>query len=57
VVRDALSKLDLGDAATIRDRLAGIRRRAGVPSTSRAALTAARFGALPDPALHPEPPL
>ncbi len=57
VIRDALVKLDPDDAAGIRDRLAGIRRRTGAPSTSRAALTAARFGALPDPALHPEPPL
>jgi 3-methyladenine DNA glycosylase AlkD len=57
VIRDALTKLDPDDAATLRDRLAGIRRHAGAPSTSRAALTAARFGALPDPALHPEPPL
>ncbi len=57
VIRDALSKLDPDDAAGIRDRLAGIRRRTGAPSTSRAALTAARFGALPAPALHPEPPL
>ena len=28
-----------------------------LPSTSRAALTAAAFGVLPDPVAHPEPPL
>ena len=38
-------------------RLAGIRRRAGAPTTSTAAETAARFGELPDPTTHPEPPL
>jgi 3-methyladenine DNA glycosylase AlkD len=57
VIRDALSKLDPADADSIRDRLAGLRKRPGAPSTSRASETAARFGALPDPALHPEPPL
>ena len=39
-----------------RARLAGIRKRAGAPSTSAAAEAAARFGELPDPATHPEPP-
>ncbi len=43
VVRDALSKLRTEDAARIRDRLAGIRRRPGGPATSTAAATAARF--------------
>lgn len=43
VVRDALAKLDAADAAAIRDRLAGIRRRPGAPSTSEAATEAARF--------------
>ena len=38
-------------------RLAGIRRRPGAPSTSAAADVASRFGGLPDPAHHPEPPL
>jgi 3-methyladenine DNA glycosylase AlkD len=57
VVRDALGKLDEGDAAELRARLAGIRKRPGAPSTSAASATAARFGALPDPAGHPEPPL
>ena len=57
VVRDSLSKLAPGDAAELRTRLAGIRKRSGAPSTSPAATTAARFGELPDPAGHPEPPL
>jgi 3-methyladenine DNA glycosylase AlkD len=57
VIRDALGKLDPGDAAELRVRLAGIRKRPGGPSTSAAATTAARFGALPDPAGFPEPPL
>ena len=57
VVRDALGKLDPGDAAELRARLAGVRKRPGAPSTSAASATAAHFGALPDPAAHPEPPL
>ena len=57
VVRDSLSKLAPADADALRDRLAGIRKRSGSPSTSPAATTAARFGNLPDPANHPEPPL
>lgn len=57
VIRDSLAKLDPGVADEFRARLAGIRRRAGAPSTSAAAETAARFGELPDPAIHPEPPL
>ena len=57
VVRDSLSKLAPGDAAELRTLLAGIRKRSGAPSTSPAATTAARFGELPDPAGHPEPPL
>ena len=57
VIRDSLPKLAPADAAALRDRLAGVRRRAGAPSTSRAAETADRFGRLPDPAGHPEPPL
>ena len=44
VVRDALPKLAPDDAARIRARLEGIRRRAGAASTSRAAETALRFG-------------
>ena len=57
VIRDTLSKLDPVTANEFRVRLAGIRRRAGAPSTSPAAETAARFGELPDPTSHPEPPL
>jgi 3-methyladenine DNA glycosylase AlkD len=57
VIRDALVKLDRTDADTFRDRLAGIRRRPGAPSTSDAAAMSARFGGLPDPKRHPEPPL
>lgn len=57
VIRDSLSKLDPRIAAELRDRLAGVRRRTDAPSTSAAAETAARFGGLPDPTTHPEPPL
>jgi 3-methyladenine DNA glycosylase AlkD len=59
VIRDALSKLAPADAERIRNRLAGIRRRAGDPATSRAAEAAKRFGAglglgrrLPEPPLN-----
>ncbi len=57
VIRDTLSKLDPDIADDLRDRLAGIRKRPGAPSTSNAAAVAARFGGLPDPIYHPEPPL
>jgi 3-methyladenine DNA glycosylase AlkD len=57
VIRDTLPKLAPSDAEQLRDRLAGVRRRADAPATSRAAATAAAFGGLPDPAAHPEPPL
>jgi 3-methyladenine DNA glycosylase AlkD len=57
VVRDSLAKLDPRVADALRDRLAGIRRRPGAPPTSDAATLASRFGGLPDPAQHPEPPL
>jgi 3-methyladenine DNA glycosylase AlkD len=57
VIRDTLAKLDPAVAVDLRERLAGIRRRPGAPSTSAAAATAARFGPLPDPRSHPEPPL
>ena len=57
VIRDTLTKLDPAIAEELRTRLAGIRKRAGAPSTSAAADTAARFGSLPDPTTHPEPPL
>jgi 3-methyladenine DNA glycosylase AlkD len=57
VIRDTLTKLDPAIADELRTRLAGIRKRSGAPSTSAAADTAARFGALPDPTTHQEPPL
>ncbi len=57
VVRDSLVKLAPADADELRARLMGIRKRSGAPSTSSAATTAARFGELPDPVHHPEPPL
>jgi 3-methyladenine DNA glycosylase AlkD len=57
VIRDSLSKLDPTVATDLRTRLVGIRRRPGAASTSAAAALAARFGALPDPNHHPEPPL
>jgi 3-methyladenine DNA glycosylase AlkD len=57
VIRDTLAKLDPATADEFRSRLAGIRKRPGAPATSAAAQTAARFGRLPDPAFHPEPPL
>jgi 3-methyladenine DNA glycosylase AlkD len=57
VIRDSLTKLDPAEADTLRARLSGIRRRPGAPSTSMAAELAARFGGLPEPAAHPEPPL
>jgi hypothetical protein len=46
VIRDALGKLDPRDADPIRASLIGIRRRAGAPSTSSAAATAADFAGL-----------
>jgi 3-methyladenine DNA glycosylase AlkD len=46
VIRDALPALDPADAARIRKRLDGIRRRPGAPSTSEAAAMAARFHGL-----------
>ena len=57
VIRDTLAKLDPRDAEALRERLSGVRKRPGAPSTSSAAATAARFGPLPDPRSHPEPPL
>ena len=57
VIRDSLAKLPPGDADELRTRLAGIRRRPGAPSTSKASELATRFGSLPDPTHHPEPPL
>jgi 3-methyladenine DNA glycosylase AlkD len=57
VIRDTLPKLDPGTADEFRARLAGIRKRPGAPATSAAAETVARFGEVPDPIRHPEPPL
>ncbi|HYN68680.1 MAG TPA: DNA alkylation repair protein [Candidatus Eisenbacteria bacterium] len=57
VIRDSLAKLDPGDAARLRDRLAGIRRRPGAPPTSRAAELAGRFAGMGLGAAMPEPPL
>lgn len=57
VIRDSLTKLDPGVADRLRERLAGIRKRPGAASTSVAAEASTRFGELPDPASHPEPPL
>lgn len=57
VVRDTLAKVPPEAAADIRTTLSGVRRSAGAPSTSEAAAISARFGDLPDPRHHPEPPL
>ncbi len=57
VIRDALAKLDPATATELRARLAGLRRRPGAIATSPAAELATRFGGLPDPTRHPEPPL
>ncbi|HLX33786.1 MAG TPA: DNA alkylation repair protein [Candidatus Limnocylindrales bacterium] len=57
VIRDALPKLSPGDAARIRQTLAGIRRRPGAPSTSTAAGLADRFEAMGLGRRLPEPPL
>ena len=57
VIRDSLAKLDPETAADLGRRLDGVRRRPGAPSTSLAAELVGRFGGLPDPAGHPEPPL
>jgi 3-methyladenine DNA glycosylase AlkD len=43
VIRDALAKLPPAPAASLRDRLAGIRKRPGAASTSTASEMAARF--------------
>jgi hypothetical protein len=57
VVRDSLSKLDPAVAVRIRGSLAGIRRRAGSPSTSHASALAARFGDMGLGRPTPQPPL
>jgi 3-methyladenine DNA glycosylase AlkD len=46
VIRDALPALEAQDAAPIRERLQGIRRRPGSPATSDAAAMAHRFAGL-----------
>ena len=43
VIRDSVSKLPTETAARLKANLEGVRRRPGVPSTSRAAATAAAF--------------
>jgi 3-methyladenine DNA glycosylase AlkD len=57
VIRDVLPKLDPVDAARLRARVDGIRRRPGAASTSVAAATSARFADLPLGGPIPEPPL
>ncbi len=57
VIRDALPKIDPANAADIRSRLEGIRRRSHAPATSRAADTASRFADLPLGSRFAEPPL
>ena len=46
VVRDSLEKLPASEADELRGSVAGIRRRRGAPSTSRASATAAAFSGL-----------
>ena len=57
VVRDVLPKLHPATARDLRSRLEGIRRRPGAGPTSEAGEIVHRFGDLPDPRHHPEPPL
>jgi 3-methyladenine DNA glycosylase AlkD len=57
VIRDSLSKLDPGRADALRARLAGIRRRAGAPSTSKSAALAEQFGDMGLGRSMPQPPL
>jgi 3-methyladenine DNA glycosylase AlkD len=57
VVRDSASKLEPADAARLKELLAGIRRRAGAPSTSTAAELAQRFAGMHLGRPMPEPPL
>lgn len=57
VVRDVLPKLLPEVGAELRDALAGVRRKPGAPSTSRAAGTAAGFSTLNLGGPLPEPPL
>jgi len=57
VIRDVLSKLEPADAAALRDRLDGIRRRPGAPSTSTASDLASRFAGMGLGRPMPQPPL
>ena len=57
VVRDSLSKIEPTVAERIRRQLAGIRRRAGAPSTSGAAELAERFADVGLGRPMPQPPL
>lgn len=57
VVRDSTAKLAPADAARLKALLAGIRRRAGAPSTSAAAELAGRFAGMHLGRPMPEPPL
>ena len=57
VVRDSASKLAPADAARLKALLAGVRRRAGAPSTSTAAELAERFAGMHLGRPMPEPPL
>ena len=57
VVRDSASKLAPADAARLKALLAGVRRRAGAPSTSAAAELAERFAGMHLGRPMPEPPL
>jgi 3-methyladenine DNA glycosylase AlkD len=57
VVRDTLAKLQPATAGQIRETLAGVRKRADAPSTSRAGQTAADFSAIGLGARLPDPPL
>ncbi len=57
VVRDSLSKLSPETAGRIRRQLAGVRRKAGAPSTSDAADLAERFNGVGLGRRMPQPPL
>jgi 3-methyladenine DNA glycosylase AlkD len=57
VIRDSLSKLEPAQATRLRERLAGVRRRAGAAATSQAAEMAARFAGMGLGRRMPEPPL
>ena len=57
VIRDALARLTPATADELRGQLAGIRRRAGAGSTSRASEIAGRFDSVRLGGPIPEPPL